>query len=188
MSSFIRFGPSKWPPVAFSRGGLEYACRSLVLGGNGCTHFGNTALNFFTLAWWHGQVDDEAVDPCVTYREHFNRIEDRLPSAFVEFCKTISLHDSRLRVLRLDIAKQDLRMELTGDDGHGGLRQFTLAYLGVAALESNADPNNGLRGPYGYGDWGYDEADAHEGGLCEHRILFSSGIELRIWFRDFSIV
>jgi hypothetical protein len=107
-------------------------------------YVGNTALNYFTLNWWHGQEDDYAVDAFSAYREHSKRIEDKLPSRFAEFCKSISLHDSRLQLLRVEVANRNVRMELTGDDGRGGLRRFVLTYLEIAALESNADPNNGL--------------------------------------------
>ena len=137
-------------------------------------------LRFFTLEWWQGLQDDGAPYPFVTYRECFDRIQKKLPVSFAEFCKRVSLHDSRLRGLRLNAVNQELQMELTGDDGQGGLRRFALVYGGVVTFESNADPNNGLAGPHGYGDWGYDEADMLDGGLCEHRILFSSGIEVRV--------
>ena len=37
----------------------------------------------------------------------------------------------------------------------------------------------------GYGTHGFDEVEVLEEGLFEHRMLFSSGIEVAIQFRDF---
>jgi hypothetical protein len=41
----------------------------------------------------------------------------------------------------------------------------------------------GWGSPAGYGDLGYWEVDALSGGAFEHRLLFSTGIELAVVFR-----
>ena len=50
-----------------------------------------------------------------------------------------------------------------------------------------SDPSVGLGGPHGFGDLGYDEIDVGEDGPFEHRLLFSSGIELAVRFADLII-
>ena len=144
-------------------------------------------MQFFTLKWWRGIQSGEITDPADAYRAHFQRIRDQLPPNLAVLSESISLHDSRLRSLNLDTEKQTLRISLDGDDGSGGLRRFSLTYFHVQSFESFADPDAGLNGPHGYGDLGYDESDVLSGGLFEHRILFSSGIEFRIAFADFTL-
>ena len=68
-----------------------------------------------------------------------------------------------------------------------GLRVFNLSYTGVTNLTSVVDNDvNGLS-ESGYGDHGFDEIEIVDNKLYEHRMLFSSGIELHIRFKDFSI-
>ncbi len=67
------------------------------------------------------------------------------------------------------------------DDGKSNLREITLSYSGVTFFESVVNQEKALPGPLGYGDPGYDEVEILENAL-EHRILFSSGIELKIQF------
>ena len=65
--------------------------------------------------------------------------------------------------------------------------RIQLTYRGVERLVSTADPATGLPGPHGYGDLGYDELDAVGPGVFEHRMLFSTGIELPIRFSGCSL-
>jgi hypothetical protein len=144
-------------------------------------------LQFFTVDWWRGIQDGDITDPVDAYRAHFQRIRDQLLPDLAALSETVSLHDSRLRSLNLETENKCLRISLTGDDGLGGLRQFNLTYHRLRSFQSFADPDAGLNGPHGYGDLGYDESDALSNGLFEHRILFSTGIEFRIAFADFSL-
>jgi hypothetical protein len=50
-----------------------------------------------------------------------------------------------------------------------------------------ADPQTGLPGPHGYGHLGYCEFEALGGELFEHRMLFSTGIELHVRFREITV-
>lgn len=54
-------------------------------------------------------------------------------------------------------------------------------------MESTANPSAGLAGPFGYGDLGYDEVAILASGAFEHRLLFSTGIELAVVFREFEL-
>ena len=94
----------------------------------------------------------------------------------------MSLHDTRLRELWLADG-----MLVLGLDSHAGDERLTLIYTGIAWFESTADPKVGLGGPTGYGDLGYCEVDALPGEVLEHRLLFSTGIELAVVFRGFRL-
>lgn len=141
-------------------------------------------MRFFTIAWWMGLQGEELPSPAPAYAAHLATIRDRLPSDLLATEETVSLHDARLRELRLPLAKGTLTLGL---DNYAGDERITLTYSGVERFESIADPEVGLGGPTGYGDLGYCEVDALPDGTLEHRILFSSGIELRVTFRGFRL-
>lgn len=60
-----------------------------------------------------------------------------------------------------------------------------LSYRGVDGMTIETDPDGVLPGPAGFGDLGYSEIDRPVPDLFEHRLLFSSGLELRVRFREF---
>ena len=68
-----------------------------------------------------------------------------------------------------------------------GGRIIVLTYSGVRNLSTTADPEQGLQGSHGYGDLGYDEVELLPDGAVEHRLLFSSGIELTVQFDHFRL-
>ena len=139
-------------------------------------------MRYFTMAWWGGYPPGEVSDPSADYAAHFAAIRDRLPPDLLVTEEAVSLHDSRLRVLRL--ADGMLTLEL---DSHAGDERLTLTYTDVERFESSADPEFGLRGPAGYGDLGCCEVDALPSGAFEHRMLFSTGIELAVVLRGFRL-
>ncbi len=141
-------------------------------------------MRFFTTSWWCGTPTGTGGDPCADYAVHLAAIRDRLPSDLLATEESVSLHDARLRDLRLLIAESSLSLVLSS---YAGDERLTLLYSGVERFESTADPNVGLRGPFGFGDLGYCEVDVLPGGAFEHRLLFSSGIELTVVFRDFRL-
>jgi len=134
------------------------------------------------MEWWRGTQIADAGDPSAEYARHLSTIRDLLPSDLLVLQESISLHDSRLRGLMMRPALARLRLRL---ESYAADERFDLEYSGVESLESTADPRVGLNGPHGYGDLGYDEVGVLSNGAFEHRILFSSGIELAIAFRGF---
>ncbi len=140
-------------------------------------------MRFFTMNWWCGvqQGDD---DPRAAYATHLAAIRDRLPPDLLAIQESVSLHDTRLRELRLLVGEGSLVLAL---ESYAGDERFTLVYDGVERFESWADPEVGLQGPAGYGDLGYDEVAVLPGGAFEHRLLFSTGIELVVVFRAFRL-
>jgi hypothetical protein len=141
-------------------------------------------VRFFTLEWWCGCQTGGVGDPSADYVRHVAAIRARLPADLLALQESISLHDSRLRQLVVLPAAAAVRLVL---DSHAGDERFTLVYSGVEQVESTADPEAGLGGPHGYGDLGYDEVDVLPSGAFEHRLLFSSGIELSLVFRGFEL-
>ena len=144
-------------------------------------------MKFFTMARWRG--DDSSGWPLDAYRNHLQSIRSQIPAWFIE--PDFSTHDSRLRLMHMDVRRAELVMELDdatriSDDGH--LAENGRARMGfgeVSLVECLGDPKLGLPGPSGFGDWGYDEIDVLDGNGLELRVLFSSAIELRVCFGDF---
>ena len=144
-------------------------------------------MKFFTIEWWSGIQGGDPNTPLNAFRAHLDSIRHRLPADLLLLQDSISLHDARLRELNLDTARETLTLNLDGDNGSGGLRRFSLTYAGVNHFATLSDPDLGLAGPNGYGDLGYDEPDVLDDGRLQHCLLFSSGIEFRIHFADFSL-
>lgn len=144
-------------------------------------------MKFFTLDWWCGLQRLEDYDPLPQYQKHLSSIRHRIPKRLLSLQETISLHDAKLRSLDYSNYHNTLTLQLDGDDGAGGSRQFTIRYIEIVSYKTIADPERGLRGPHGFGDLGFDEADVTTDGDFEHRLLFSTGIEMQIVFRDFEL-
>jgi len=141
-------------------------------------------VRFFTMAWWYGVQTGAPGDPFADYAAHLTAIRDRLPADLLATEESVSLHDTRLRELRLSVADASLQLGL---DSYAGDERLDLVYGSVERFESSADPEVGLVGPAGYGDLGYCEVDVLPGGAFEHRLLFSTGIELVVVFRGFRL-
>jgi hypothetical protein len=148
-------------------------------------------MKYFTIQWWSGDVDDQdiALDD---YRRYLDQIITDLPDSIRRLAKDVSLHDARLLRLHVSLPEKSLVIELDGVGYHEQSksysgRRFRLMYCGVESVTSTADPATGLPGPHGYGDLGYDEIECIRPGIYEHRMLFSTGIELHVRFSNFSL-
>src|SRR4051812_32214595 len=113
------------------------------------------------MVWWGGFQPDDSGDPSAAYAAHLAAIRDQLPPDLLLTQESVSLHDARLRDLRLLVAESSLSVAL---DSYAGDERFTLLYGGVERIESFADPMVGLPGPAGFGDLGYCEVAALPGG------------------------
>lgn len=137
-------------------------------------------MRFFTITWWRGDPTSNSLDPVAGYAAHLATVRDRMPPDLLAIEESWSLHDSRLRELKLAGGLLTLGLE-----NHSGDERLTLIYSSVERFESTADPELWLPGPGGYGDLGYCEVDILPNGSFEHRLLFSTGIELVVVFRGF---
>jgi hypothetical protein len=144
-------------------------------------------MKFFMLDWWCGLQELKNYDPISEFQNHLSSIRERLPEGLLALQETISLHDANLRSLDYSHNQNSLTLQFDGDDGIGGLRKFKMHYTGIVSFRTIADPDRGLPGPHGFGDLGYDEADTTADGNLEHRLLFSTGIEMQIVFHDFEL-
>jgi hypothetical protein len=139
-------------------------------------------VRFFTLDWWRGTQTGDVGDPSAEYARRLDAIRDQLPVDLLAVQESNPLHDARLRQWVILPAAASAQLVL---DSYSGDERFTLSYTGVERIKSTPDPSAGLAGPYGYEDLGYDEVDALASGAFEHRLLFSTGIELAVVFRGF---
>ena len=148
-------------------------------------------MKYFTLDGWindqNPDADDtrtyELRDAYVTYLES---IKDKLPKEFQRMLCTICIHDGILREFNFRSKHQEFLLTIdAGDITMKEGKKVRLVYLGVDSVVCYADPERGLPGPYGFGDIGVDEIEVLGNGSFEHRVLFSSGIELQIQFEDF---
>ena len=147
-------------------------------------------MKYMTLKWWQGHCEGDAV---TEYREYYEDVKDLLPAGARQLEETVSIHDGKLLRLDADVAAGTLVIVLDGFDWRHRSsplpdRTITLKYSGVTWLRSVADPKSGLQGPHGYGDLGYWEFEAHGDGLFEHRMLFSTGIELHVRGRELIVL
>jgi hypothetical protein len=146
-------------------------------------------MKYFTLSWWEGKVEN-AMAVNERYCRYVRSVRKSLPADLWRLFWDVSLHDADLRRWRLVDDILELRLDGERRDKGKyipGRRRFRLTYQGVRSLTSTANPKRGLGGPHGYGDLGYDEIEVVGDRLYEHRILFSSGIELQIRFSGFTL-
>lgn len=148
-------------------------------------------MKYFTIQWWAGGIENQ-LPAFNAYDAYVEAVKGRLPIDLRRLLEDVSLHDSRLRRLTLMPEMKTLSIDLDGfghDEGHTSYHDLRLQlnYSGVIAIESFADPDIGLAGPHGYGDLGYDELEVLESGRFQHRMLFSTGIELSVTFAAFAL-
>ena len=145
-------------------------------------------MKFMTIEKWSG-TNGDALEALKEYQQYLNSVFASLPPELQRFTSKVSLHDARLRHLQLAAGKLKLKLDGSSyeEEPRGYFdRRFDLTYEGVDSLTSIADPDAGLPGPHGYGDLGYDEIEVLPNGHYEHRMLFSTGIELHVRFTGFS--
>ena len=140
-------------------------------------------MRFFTMDWWLGVQTGSTVDPSTEYARHVASFRP-FPDVVAAIDRVPSLHDARVRRVEHLVDAVDIVLDAWGETG--GWHPLRLSYRGVEAFTIAADPEKALRGPGGFGDLGYSEIDVPSPGLFEHRLLFSSGIELGLRFREFS--
>jgi hypothetical protein len=140
-------------------------------------------MRFFTMDWWQGVQAGGSTNPSDEYQRHLASLRP-FPDPVTKLDGMPSLHDARLRRLENRSGSVEIQLDLLDDRGNrtGG----RLVY-GDAELFLESDPDVSLPGPGGLGDLGYDEISAPEPGVFEHRLLFSSGVELCLRFRKFDV-
>jgi hypothetical protein len=150
-------------------------------------------VKYFTLDGWIGDqdLDDDgaaARGAVQAYKAYLASVQPALPVDFKRLLAAFCIHDARLRHMAVDLPAGMIVLRFdAGDITMREARDISLHYGGAVFVESTADPDRGLPGPHGYGDLGNDEIEVLDGGLLEHRLLFSTGVELTLRFRAFRI-
>jgi hypothetical protein len=139
-------------------------------------------MRFFTMEWWRAVQSGSNDNPSDAYERHLALLRP-LPAAVAAMDQVPSLHDARFN--GLDHVRDSVVVRLDRWGERGGWVAIQLRYGGVEQLIVSSEPDGGLPGPNGFGDLGYYELDLATPDLYEHRLLFSSGIELAIRFRSF---
>ncbi len=140
--------------------------------------------------WWRGSVES---NPMAAYQAHLAEIRDRLPEALLWLQEGFRLHDATVSRTWYDSTSNVLEIDLVGDndtdDPHqcDRVRRYELRYSRIVSVQTTIDRGGPLPGPKGYGDLGYTEVDLTIEGHFEHRLLFSSGIEMQIVFGSFHL-
>ncbi|MBS0265817.1 MAG: hypothetical protein JSS02_28055 [Planctomycetes bacterium] len=145
-------------------------------------------MRFFTMDWWCGVQTGLTENPADDYFTHLAELRERVTpeqQSTLDGLLSLALHDSRLFQLRMNAVAAELQIELKGYQVE---ERFTLVYRGVEQFVSEADLERQLCGSAGYGDLGYDEVDILLSGAFVHRMLFSSGIEMAVTFREFELL
>lgn len=143
-------------------------------------------MKYFTVDDW-----SEGAATGGAYQSYIQSIRSLLPEDLQVLTGaggSVSLNDGEIERLEMSIDTKSVTLVINGKWINGtvvGTRIFHLNYKDVASVTSQVDPAaRGIHGG-GYGDHGFDEIEVLGDGLYEHRMLFSSGIELHIRFGDF---
>ena len=150
-------------------------------------------MKYFTLDQWIADQDSETQANAgesarLRYSAYLDRVRSRLPVEFLPLTSEVVIHDARLlsAVCRIEEGAFELRLD-PGPFTNRDWVELRLLYIGVSGVRFSSDPDKGLSGPHGFGDLGYDEIEALDGGMFEHGLLFSSGIELAVEFAAFRL-
>jgi len=149
------------------------------------------SMKYFTIEDWMGDQDLDAArspswDASEEYSKYLDSVDHLIPAEFRSLQDSVYLHDSNLHELRIDLPSGTLEMLFHACDRQQHACAVRIQYAGVTLFESTSDPEKSLPGPGGYGDFGYEEIEVIGAARFEHRILFSSGIELLIRFAQLS--
>ena len=155
-------------------------------------------MKYFTIANWQDYDRENRVEK--EYRSYIDAIRPNLPADLRLLCdfspgwsvSRISLNDGGIVEISVSFDDRSVDIIIDGDahddEAHyTGPRRHFLRYRDVVSFRSTTDPSGSLAGPGGYGDHGYNEIELHAEGMFEHRMLFSSGIEIAVVFRQFSL-
>jgi hypothetical protein len=141
-------------------------------------------VKYFTMDWWANQCEPPSV--CDDYKNYIESVRDALPESIQAFLDGHMLHDSIVGELSVQPTNETVKILADGFDVNLDRSVvYELAYAGVMALIIHGGASDNLPGPAGLGHLGYDEFEPLDSGALEHRLLFSSGVEILIRFRAF---
>lgn len=147
-------------------------------------------MKYFTSKWWSETCLEEGDDTFERYRAYINSVRSKLPPEVLRLVEGVSLHDARVRSLALDAKAALLVLKLDGFDYSPlseGKRptnlQIALRYEGLSAFSVTGKHGTWFK----ESDLGYLEIEVLGRGKFEHRMLFDSGDEITIRFRNLTV-
>jgi len=146
-------------------------------------------MKYFSLDSWDILYsDNKNATEYETYLSRFRMLLPKNMQSLTDRNSDISLNDSTVQSIETLTQEQKVEIFLNGrwiKETVVGPRIFRLEYKGVTRVTSAVASN--LHGLFdgGYGVHGFDEVEVLAAGLFEHRMLFSSGIEISVQFSDF---
>lgn len=146
-------------------------------------------MKYFSLGSWDILYSDNK--DATKYEAYLDEIRMLLPKTLQSLTvrkSSVSLNDGTIQSIETSLQERQVEIHINGkwiEKTVVGSRNFRLQYKGVTKTTSLVAPN--LYGLFegGYGVHGFDEVEVLAGGLFEHRMLFSTGIEISIQFSDF---
>jgi len=148
-------------------------------------------MKYFTSRWWSVDSCEEGDDTFKRYRSYIASIRDQLSPDLLTLVEQVSLHDARVRSFALSGPRERAKLVLAGydyspvDRGEPpAMVRFTLRYRGVSGFLVHG---RGGRAWFKHSDLVYNELEWLPGDVFEHRMLFSSGNEMIVRFREFGI-
>jgi hypothetical protein len=124
------------------------------------------------------------------YREHFRKIEEKLPRSLVQFSKNVSLHDSRV----MSTPNPVVTLVATDDTGTRNSAiisvmhehaEFYLIYQDLVEPSRVTHSVDCPRFDQRNVLWLYDEVGLAKSGVFSHEILLSNGDVIHVEFRGF---
>lgn len=150
-------------------------------------------MKYFTRKWWNFTCTEAGDDTFERYNAYVDSIRDKLTCGLIELVDRADLHDGRVQKFTVTGRISRAKLILNGYDptvpwkGQPPPAKITLTYLGVTHINIKGRENP-CRAWFNRSDLGYDEIKWLKNGLFEHRMLFDTGTELIIRFRDVQVV
>ncbi len=141
-------------------------------------------MKYFTREWWASEGDDETVVPA--YLAYIDSIKDKMPISLRKFIFEHGLHDAVLNEMKFNEDNNMLLLSFNGwDSKFINKKKYLIKFGCIQNFLFLSDPENLLFDSSGLGDLGYCECEYLLDGLYGYRMLFSSGVELRVEFSEF---
>jgi len=144
------------------------------------------------MSWWRRTQNLDCNPRIVhkprdSYNVYYRSIRQRLPKAIKLLEEKIYLSDANLLKMLIGIDSKQVLLRVITLGGNAPSRVLEVCYRGVSRFKPIAVRGKALPGPSGFGDLGYYEIELLDGGFWEHRLLFSSGLELSIIFNEIEL-
>jgi hypothetical protein len=149
-------------------------------------------MKFFTRKWWSETCTEAGDDTFERYSAYIESIRDRLTVGLVELVDRVSLHDARVTSFKITSKTCNARLLLDGFDwaarttGQPAPARIALAYTGLIQVVIRGGARR-CHAWFQNADLGYNEIELVGRNAFEHRMLFDSGQELVLRFKDIEV-